>query len=285
MNRRGVALLAALWLTVVLSAVAGTAIAVSRTGLATSQNRLWLRRSEWAREACAQILVSQWYGSLAGLAVPETDLGNGVGCHATVSLVAARVNINRANPATLRRIVGSDSLLDALLDWQDSDDTPRRGGAEGIWYRAERRRAPRNGPLASIEELSLIRGFDRPSVARLRTLLTTDGDGTVDLNAAAPSVLAAMPGMSTGALAEIAHRRALGRRIQGLSDLADDLDPVAQRTLMASYQLLEQQTATASEELHAVVTGVIDGSQIQSTLELSLVPAGTRLAVIRRRAE
>ncbi len=285
MNRRGFALLAALWLIVVLTAVAGTAIATARTGLATSQNRLWLRRSEWAREACAQILVSQWHGNLADLAVPETDLGNGVRCYATVGLVAARVNINHAYPATLRRIVGSDSLMDALLDWQDSDDVPRSRGAEAAWYRAERQRSPRNGPLVSVEELGLIRGFDAPILGRLRTLLTTDGDGTVDLNAASPTVLAALPGMSSGALAEIAHRRALGRRIQGLDDLADALDPAARRTLMASYQAVEQQTATASEEILAVITEVIDGTRIQSSMELSLVPAGTRLAVIRRRAQ
>ncbi|MDZ4862401.1 MAG: type II secretion system protein GspK [Gemmatimonadota bacterium] len=285
MNRRGVALLASLWLIVVLSVVAGGALAAARIGLAASQNRIWLRRSEWAREACAQILISRWRGTPVGLAVAETDLGGGVRCHATSALIAAKANVNLADPATLRRLIGADSLVAALLDWEDADDLARPEGAEAKWYRSMHRELPRNGALASMEELALIRGFDRPTVARLRELLTTDGNGTVDLNGASLDVLAALPGMTRGALAEIEHRRALGRRIQGLGDLAGTLEPGAREVLMASYQSLERQTATASEELLATVTGGVVGTGILRSMELTLTAAGSRLAVTRRKAQ
>jgi DNA uptake protein ComE-like DNA-binding protein len=47
----------------------------------------------------------------------------------------------------------------AILDWMDTDDTPRQNGAEREYYSGmSPSYAPKNGPLESVEELLLVRG-------------------------------------------------------------------------------------------------------------------------------
>lgn len=51
-------------------------------------------------------------------------------------------------------------LIDALLDWRDEDDEPRPNGAESEYYNLlEPGYYPKNGPLDTIEELLLVKGF------------------------------------------------------------------------------------------------------------------------------
>ena len=65
---------------------------------------------------------------------------------------------------------------DSLLDWSDEDDDARPDGAEREFY-APRHFVPRNGVLRSIDELALVRGFDKALVDRLRPIVTIDWDG------------------------------------------------------------------------------------------------------------
>jgi type II secretory pathway component PulK len=53
----------------------------------------------------------------------------------------------------------TDEASDSILDWLDSDDTPRQSGAESDYYGAQQ--VPyqaKNGPLDSLEELLLVKG-------------------------------------------------------------------------------------------------------------------------------
>ncbi len=51
-------------------------------------------------------------------------------------------------------------LADAILDWIDEDDEPREFGAEIDYYSAQQPACrPRNGPLASLAELLMVRGI------------------------------------------------------------------------------------------------------------------------------
>lgn len=51
-------------------------------------------------------------------------------------------------------------LIAAFLDWRDADDDVREGGAELEYYNTlEPPYNPKNGPLDSVEELLLVRGF------------------------------------------------------------------------------------------------------------------------------
>jgi DNA uptake protein ComE-like DNA-binding protein len=110
----------------------------------------------------------------------------------------ARIDVNTADEQTLLALPGmTQELVDALLDYRDEDDTPRPQGAEQDHYdRLARPYLIPNGPLAGIEELLMVKGFNAPVVygedANLNGLLDPNeddrderfppdnGDGTLD---------------------------------------------------------------------------------------------------------
>ncbi|HEX4412541.1 MAG TPA: hypothetical protein VH107_02865, partial [Lacipirellulaceae bacterium] len=83
---------------------------------------------------------------------------------------SARLNLNavlladqsgdNAGRTLLMTLPGmTEQIADAILDWIDSDDDAREQGAERDYYAAlPHPYAPRNGPIASIDELLLVRG-------------------------------------------------------------------------------------------------------------------------------
>jgi len=75
---------------------------------------------------------------------------------------AGKVNLNVADAETLAALPGmTDALVDALIDWRDSDDEARPQGAEREYYETRPMAyAIRNGSLPTLEELLLVRGFD-----------------------------------------------------------------------------------------------------------------------------
>lgn len=53
----------------------------------------------------------------------------------------------------------TESIADAILDWLDEDDVPREFGAEESYYLSlDSAYEPRNGPIAALDELLLVRG-------------------------------------------------------------------------------------------------------------------------------
>ncbi len=113
-------------------------------------------------------------------------------------------------------------LIDSFKDWTDpADEEPRPYGAltEDYYSRLDPPYAAKNGPLDTVEELLLIRGFTRAivhggvlnpedreedavHVPGIFDLLTVYGDGKVNVNAASERVLATLPGVDM-AVAEI----------------------------------------------------------------------------------
>jgi general secretion pathway protein K len=97
----------------------------------------------------------------------EESVGTGV---SRVRLIdeGGKININRVNDETLRRVLANlgiddarrDILVDSIMDWRDPDDLHRTNGAESD-YSASLSPAytPKNGPLDSVEELLWIRGM------------------------------------------------------------------------------------------------------------------------------
>ena len=86
-------------------------------------------------------------------------------------------------------------MVDALLDWRDPDDAPRRFGAERDWYVARGLFPPRNGPLADVRELRRVRGFDAITVpdSVLIAVFTVE-PGRLVTARADPRVLASVTG-------------------------------------------------------------------------------------------
>jgi general secretion pathway protein K len=285
MNRRGFVLITVLWVVAALSAVAGLTLAVARTGAETTRNRGALTRGAWAREACAEILLARYARDPGIRALDTVDLGRGTWCTAELSDPAARVDLNEAPPEALRRIIGKDTLTDALLDWRDPDDLERPLGAERAWYRTANRRPPRNGPLAAIEELLLVRGFDSATVAKVASLLTVEGAGGINLNAAPRQVLETLPGLGPEGVSVVLARRAGGETIAGSDHLISVLSPAGRMALLRDYQEFTRRAAYSPSRFVATVEGGVRGMAPVSRATITLVPAVGRLAVIRRRTE
>ncbi|HEU4700015.1 MAG TPA: type II secretion system protein GspK [Gemmatimonadales bacterium] len=281
-GREGFALLTALWTIVALSAVAAATLTLARTSGRFTRNRLLLARAEWAREACAQILLAHYDPAQPLRGVDSTDLGNGVWCRATVTDPAARLDLNAADPDALRRLVQDDTLTDAILDWRDPDRAARPLGAEAEWYGAHGRREPRDGPFADVAELRHVRGVDSLRLARLAPLLTTRGDEHVNLNLAPAEVLATLPGLDPIGVQVILERRRGGSAWRSVDEVLAALGPAARQRLAGEYQAFVAVATVAPASLVAEVEGHPAAAALVARSVLTLVPVAERLAVVRR---
>ncbi|HLX22709.1 MAG TPA: type II secretion system minor pseudopilin GspK [Usitatibacter sp.] len=89
----------------------------------------------------------------------------------------------------------SPDLADAVLDWIDADNSVTgSGGAEDAYYLSlAKPYRTANAPMMQVEELYRIRGFDAPTVAKLRPYVTALGEHTaINLNTASDIVLMAL---------------------------------------------------------------------------------------------
>jgi type II secretory pathway component PulK len=101
------------------------------------------------------------------------DNGRPAGFQFGVENESSKLNINSllewekqeegAGKTALLQLPGmTDEIADAILDWMDSDNSPRGLGAEAEYYETlTPPYEPRNGPLECLEELMLVRGVRR----------------------------------------------------------------------------------------------------------------------------
>jgi general secretion pathway protein K len=157
--------------------------------------------------------MGQNYSSLTEpWAKPQSyDAGEGT---VTISIEeeSGKLNLNSAtndtgvnNPMTevalrmVRNLKLSTDLVDVLMDWVDTNDQPRAGGAESSYYSTLK--APykaKNARLDSVEELGLLKGFTPEVLGKLRPLVTVYGSNEnepttqINLNTAPREVLLAL---------------------------------------------------------------------------------------------
>ena len=235
--RDGAILIVVLWVLIILSLLVGTlAFEMHVEANVTSYYRKRLKSQylaragmEWARmvllkagslsEDMQDLYPELYLGALhldRGLAVEgmRQEVGEG---EFTVSLIPeqGRRNINRLTEDDWREILDQgnvpddlwDELIDAFMDWVDRDDVHRLNGAESDdEFYEEGGYEVKNGPLDTIDELLLIKGFtpaivyggppieeDDPPLAGIAHGLTTYGDGRVNINTAGREVLMTYP--------------------------------------------------------------------------------------------
>jgi general secretion pathway protein K len=118
------------------------------------------------------------------------------------------------------------SLANAVVDWIDADSTVTSpGGAEDNDYlqlKTPYRAA--NQPLASVDELRLVKGFDAKTVQTLLPFVTAlpPGHTAINVNTASPMLLAALTGMDLAAAQRIVDNR-VGTPMKNLGDLTKQL--------------------------------------------------------------
>ena len=284
MSRRGFALLAVLWTLTAITMLTGATMAVARLGSTTTRNRVLLTRAAWAREACSEILQARYAQDASLRRVDSVDLGRNTWCTATLEDPSVKLKLNLADraafvsvfQAVVRHSAAVDSLVDALLDWRDSDHVARPLGDESS--------ENRNGPLADVWELRYVRGFTDSLVASLTPFLTIHGTGAINVNAAPPEVLETLPGMTDEAVRVlIMHRDQTP--VPNADALVGLLSPGARATLLAGYPEFVRVAVFTPPQLIAVVTGGVRGTALKARVTLTTVPVAGRLAVIRRETE
>lgn len=289
MNRRGVALLAVLWLVTGLATMALAAAVAAREAQALAGNRIAATRASWIAEGCAARQLARVDGQLRAGATWEGLLAHTeVGCGVRLRPVGATLDVNRSSAERLTRLfrqVGfpggvGDSLTDAILDWRDPDSLPRQFGAEAAWYRAQARPGPRNGPFADARELLLVRGGEL--LAAYDTLIGAE-PGPTAINLTPLAVVATLPGIGPEVIEWLRLRRRFESRLTTLAELGEWLSGPPRDSFDRRFPELAE-LATIRPAGWLLSLSAADGHPaITRTLELRLEERRGRVVVVRRR--
>jgi general secretion pathway protein K len=250
--QRGVALVTAVMIVAIVAAIAAQIAFAHQIWFRQMENVAdrgatdWLRRGalHWASVALLDDAARNSIDHLGeswAMGLPILPVEGGA-IKVSIEDAQSRFNLNnivRNNtasptdfPAFQRLLIGlqlDPSLADALVDWIDEDSQARSGGAEDIDYLSGNPpyRAA-NRPLASVDELRLVRGFDAKTVAALLPYVTVLPPGAVseiNVNTASPMVLAALvQGLDLPTAQRIADER-VGKPFNNINEFTPKLPP------------------------------------------------------------
>lgn len=272
--RRGVALIAALWLVVAIAAVAlqfsmeaherrSVGILASERGIqrAAALGALALTQAklEYAlRVAPTGTNVQRLAASDPWLDVDSLYSGpvdvDSMQVDVQARDLGEKLNVNQLTENQLQAffsfVLGdyskSTQLAQSILDWRDADSIPRPNGAERDGYiKAKMLALPANGPFREIEELSNVMGMTPEIYAKVVPYLTTRGAGLVNINTAPIPVLRALPGMTDATINMIVQQRSQGRRINSIGDIIS-----SGRNLAGMLSAVQLQTAIGARVVY-----------------------------------
>jgi general secretion pathway protein K len=308
-QRDGYALIAALWVVVMFSAVmlelslrsrdrrlsAGNLAGEIRTRAAADaglahvhallQNRL-LSSTDPAAHS-----VEKRFDPWARLiyVVPDTvTLGE---ARYVISLrdAGSALNVNRATGQELLRFFTAlrtdageaERVVDAILDWRDPDDFRRPRGAERSEYLAGGGPAlPDNGPFYRLSDLRHVRGMTSELYKRAQPFLILHGTGRVNLNTADRPVLLALPGMTEESAAVLTDLRQSGRRLSRLEDLPPLLSSGARSVLMAEYARLWGRISLETLEVEVRSSAWVPGDPVRTRSEGLVIRNGETASLV-----
>ena len=157
-------------------------------------------------------------------------------------------------------------LVDALVDWIDTDEIPEPSGAESIYYESlTPAYRSGNGPLQSLGELYLIKGFTDEVVRRLRPYITIyPKDDWININTADPRVIYTMSPQITMPLAQAVAQGRPFRTVQEADSVAG-FEPIAKALRLADAYRVNSDTFSTTatltiNEVTKVVTIVLQRS-------------------------
>ncbi|MCK5306428.1 MAG: general secretion pathway protein GspK [Candidatus Omnitrophica bacterium] len=235
-----------------------------------------------------------------------------------------KININTASEGLLRALpVIRDAehraeICDSIADWIDADDNRRLNGAESAYYRSLK--SPykcKNGPLDALEELLLIKGFDKSWLYEanddgfsadkrtgekffqnegeeaqadvgLEGVITVYTDGKVNVNTAGFEALSLLLGMANKELAQsIIDYRAGPDRTDGTGDdtpffSVDELKPVIGELI---YKQFSKFARVNSDIFKIVSIGRPDNSKVTKKIEAVIDRSSYPLRIIYYRED
>ena len=214
--QRGIALVLVLWLTVLLTAIAGGFAYSMRTEALAAGNAIAVAKVR----AAADGAIDRTAFELTRPRVPGAWAPNGA-AHAwrdgeiEIAVRAtdgtAKIDLNAASEILLRGLLtnvgGADpdtaaGIVDAILDWRDPDDLRRARGAEAPDYQAAGAKAmPANGPFETLGEVSRVLGMTPAIYARIAGSVTVYSRAAgINPATASREVLLALPNADPAAV-------------------------------------------------------------------------------------
>jgi general secretion pathway protein K len=301
-SRRGSALIITLWVLIVLSLLMGTfafdmtieagiasyarrrvkAQHLAKAGVEyskalllkkvqkTQDGELILEDDDDEMMATAAVNLSRGVG-VSGL---ERELGEGT-FSVDILPEEGRRNVNRLTDRDWEEILDQSGipeekwaeLVDCFNDWVDEGDEHRLNGAESedkfykeLGYKCK------NGPLDTVDELLLIKGFthsvvfggpaedeDEPPYRGIAQVLTTWGDGKVNVNTAGRDVLMTLPDIPEEVVEDILRERAgVDGEMGTVDDGFENIDEVISKTGLP--QTLRDQITTVERKYLRVIS-------------------------------
>jgi general secretion pathway protein K len=211
-RQRGVALVLALWLTVLLTVLATTFAFSMRNEALAARNAV----SSAQARAIADGAIERMAFELSRPRLPDSWMADGLphswtDGEATVTASAvdegARIDLNVAPDPLLKSLLmvvgGADDptaamLVDRIVDWRDLDDQKRPNGAEEADYRgAGSKYRPGNAPFEAVSDLTRVLGMTMEVYERIAPTLTVfSRQPGVNSQTATRTVLLALPGVT-----------------------------------------------------------------------------------------
>lgn len=310
-NRRGFALMAALWL-VVLVGVTGYEMSVrSRSRRLAVANTLEQTQAAAAADAALETVrgelamrlgrpldarpsggpVADAWSDLALIAADTLMLGD---ARAVPRLydAGARIQLNRVTEGDLRRFLAAlpldageaDRLAQRILDWRDRDSFRRARGAEREDYlRVGARRLPADSDFGTVDELREVDGMTPDLYARIAPHITLLGTGQINLNTAPRVVLLSLPGVGDETVSAIVRAQQGRRSIRSMEELTALLSSGARMSLVDVMPELTQRVTFETREVVVLSEGWLDGSPLHVTAEALLARGGDAMFTIGRR--
>ena len=211
--QRGIALIAVLWLTVLITVIASSFAYSMRGEALAARNLMSLAQARAAADGAVERVAFE-------LARPRgsQDAWNADGqphqwSDGEIAIVAtavdegARIDLNTAADPLLKGLLqnvggldpeSAQRVLDAILDWRDADDLRRPNGAEAPDYHAAGLKyEPSNAPFESVGELRRVLGVTSAVMTRIADSLTVySRQRGINPMTAARDALLAVPGLT-----------------------------------------------------------------------------------------
>ena len=311
-KREGFALMAALWL-VVLVGVTGYELSVRarsrRLAVANALETVQARAAaeaalETARAAieqqlrqpretrvAASVVMIDPLSDLAFVRADTFELGNARST-ALVHDAGSRLQVNRATEDDIRRFLVAlpldariaDHLAQSILDWRDPDDFRRPNGAERDDYLHRGARVlPANADFRAIDELRDVDGMTADVYARIAEYLSVTGSGQINLNSAPRQVLRSLPGIGDEAAGALLQARQAGRPLQSLTELSVRLSSAARQSLLDATAVLMPRVTFEAHEVAVEAFGWVQGSPVRVPAIALFQRSGDVLTVTTRR--
>lgn len=301
-NRRGFAMITALWLVVAITVVAlqfsveaherymigisaserGVARAAALGALAVEQAQLEraIRQTAMTGGASSLRRSDPWVDVDSTYSGPVSI--DSVQVWVDAKPGGRRLNINSVTEDQLRAFFNNllkdvsvaDEISQSIMDWRDNDDQARVRGAERDYYLKENRMVlPSNAPFREVDDLLDVRGMTPEILEKARPYLRTYGSSMINLNTADEPVLRAIPGMTDVILARILSARSNGQRINNVGALLGGTTTRPGQQPTAQQRLATQvgtNSSTETLEVDLTITASAGPQALPVTLHATL---------------